>query len=45
MTKHILSAILQPIELLLLLFYFPAQFFLRWHICEILGRKELIIVV
>ena len=28
-----------------MLFYLPAQFFLRWHIGEILGCKELVVVV
>ena len=42
--KNTLSIVLQPVELLLL-FYLPAQFFLRWHICEILGCKELVVVV
>ena len=42
--RHSLSVVLQSKELLLL-FYFPAQFFLRWHISEILGCKELVVVV
>ena len=42
--KNTLSIVLQPVELLLL-FYLPAQLFLRWHIGEILGCKELVVVV